>query len=124
MTEPVSWSSIPPTSRPLPARRAPSRARPPVMGSACSGPPPPHGQVVIPAGSISATVLIDVLADSVVEPIESFTLQLDSAVGMTSGTGLSIANTAGGSIAPLGPQVVASTDMAALGSIDPAGIAY
>src|SRR6478736_1928902 len=83
-----------------------------------------HGQVVIPAGSTGATVLIDVLADSVVEPIESFTLQLDSAVGLTSGTGLSITNTASGSITPLGPQVVASTDMAALGSIDPAGIAY
>ena len=83
-----------------------------------------HGQVVIPAGSTSATVLIDVLADSVPEPMESFTLQLDSAVGMTSGAGLSIANTADGSIAPLGPQVVASTDMAALGSTDPAGIAY
>jgi Calx-beta domain-containing protein/hemolysin type calcium-binding protein len=83
-----------------------------------------HGQVVIPAGSTSATVLIDVLADSVPEPVESFTLQLDSAVGMTSGTGLSITNTASGSIAPLGPQVVTSTDMAALGSIDSAGIAY
>jgi hypothetical protein len=83
-----------------------------------------HGQVVIPAGSTSATVLIDVLADNLPELMESFTLQLDSAVGMTSGTGLPIVNTASDFIAPLGPEVVASTDMAALGSTDPAGIAY
>jgi hypothetical protein len=82
------------------------------------------GQVVIPAGSTSATVLIDVLSDNVPELVESFTLQLDSAVGSTSGTGLPILGTASGSIAPLGPQVVAITDMAALGSTDPAGIAY
>src|SRR5215216_5588338 len=82
------------------------------------------GQVVIPACSTSATVLIDVLSDNVPELVESFTLQLDSAVGSTSGTGLPILGTASGSIAPLGPQVVAITDMAALGSTDPAGIAY
>jgi hypothetical protein len=81
-------------------------------------------QMVIPAGSTSATVLIDVLSDNVPELVESFTLQLDSAVGSTSGTGLPILGTASGSIAPLGPQVVAITDMAALGSTDPAGIAY
>jgi hypothetical protein len=83
-----------------------------------------HGQVVIPAGSTSATVLIDVLSDSIPELVESFTLQLESAVGVTSGMGLSIVNTASGFIEPLGPQVIASTDMAALGSNDPAGIAY
>ena len=83
-----------------------------------------HGQVVIPAGSTSATVLINVLTDSVPELVESFTLRLDSAVGVTSGMRLSIASAASGSIAPLGPEVVGSTDMAALGSIDPAGIAY
>jgi hypothetical protein len=83
-----------------------------------------HGQAVIPAGGTSATVLIDVLSDSIPELVESFTLQLESAVGVTSGMGLSIVNTAVGFIEPLGPQVVASTDMAALGSNDPAGIAY
>jgi len=83
------------------------------------------GQVTIPAGSTSATVLIDVLADNVPELVESFTVQLDSAVGVSSGTALSIAgSTASGSIAPLGPEVVSSTNMAALGSTDPAGIAY
>ena len=84
-----------------------------------------HGQVTIAAGSTSATVLIDVLADNLPELMESFNLRLDSAVAITSGTELSIAgSTASGSIAPLGPEVVASTDMAALGSTDPAGIAY
>lgn len=84
-----------------------------------------HSQVVIPAGSISATVLINVLGDNVAEAVESFTLQLESAVGVTSGTALAISGaTANGSIEPLGPQVVASTDMAALGSTDPSGIAY
>jgi hypothetical protein len=84
-----------------------------------------HGQVTIAAGSTSATVLIDVLADNLPELMESFSLRLDSAVGIASGTELSIAGSmASGSIAPLGPTVVASTDMAALGSTDPAGIAY
>jgi hypothetical protein len=84
-----------------------------------------NGQVTIPAGSTSATVLIEVLADDLPEPIESFTLQLNSAVTATSGTGLFIEDsTAGGFIAPPAPTVVTSTDMAALGSTDPAGIAY
>jgi hypothetical protein len=84
-----------------------------------------HGQVTIPAGSTSATVLIDVLADNLPELTESFNLQLDSAVSIASGTELSIADgTASSSIAPPGPTVVASTDMAALGSSDPAGMAY
>lgn len=84
-----------------------------------------NGQVTIPAGSTSATVLIEVLADDLPEPIESFTLQVNSAVTATSGTGLFLEDsTAGGSIAPPAPTVVASTDMAALGSTDPTGIAY
>ena len=46
-------------------------------------------------------------------------------MAISSGTELSIADsTASGSIAPPGLAVVASTDMAALGSTDPAGIAY
>jgi hypothetical protein len=84
-----------------------------------------NGHVTIPAGSTSATVLIDLLADDLPEPVESFKLHLDSAVAVTSGTGLFIGNgTADGSIGPLTPTVVGSTDMAALGSTDPAGIAY
>jgi hypothetical protein len=84
-----------------------------------------NGQVTIPAGSTSATVLVEVLADDRPEATESFTLQLNSAVGVTSGTLLAIDdNTAGGSIAPPAPTVVSSVDMAALGSTDPAGIAY
>jgi hypothetical protein len=84
-----------------------------------------HGQVTIPAGSTSATILIDVLADNLPEPSESFNLRLDSAVAVNSGTELSIADSmADGSIAPPVPAVTASTDMAALGSTDPAGIAY
>jgi hypothetical protein len=84
-----------------------------------------NGQVTIAAGSTSATVLIELLADDVPEAVETFKLHLQSAVGVTSGTQLFIDDsTAGGSIAPPAPQVVASTDMAALGSTDPAGIAY
>jgi hypothetical protein len=83
------------------------------------------GHVIIPAGSTSATILIGLLADDVPEPTESFTLALNSAVGMSSGAGLLIDDsTAAGSIAPPVPTVVASTDMAALGSTDPSGIAY
>jgi hypothetical protein len=84
-----------------------------------------NGHVTIPAGSTSATVLINVLADDLPEPAESFTLKLNSAVGATSGTALSINDSTGvGSISPPAPTVVGSTDMAALGSTDPAGIAY
>ena len=84
-----------------------------------------HGQVTIPAGCTSAAVLIDVRADSLPEPTESFNIQLESAVGVTSGMGFSMADsTAAGSIAPPTPTVVGSTDMAALGSTDPSGIAY
>jgi hypothetical protein len=72
-----------------------------------------HGQVTIPAGSTSATVLINVLDHDVQAPVESFNLHLDSAVGTTSG-----------SIAPLPPEVVAITDTAAFGSSDPFGLAY
>jgi hypothetical protein len=84
-----------------------------------------NGQVTIPAGSTRATVLIDLLADDLPESIESFRLHLDSAVAVTSGMELFIGNgTADGSIGPLAPAVVGSTDMAALGSTDPSGIAY
>ena len=82
-----------------------------------------HGQVTIPAGSTSATVLIDVLGHEA--PVESFTLRLESAVGATSGTAFSIAgSTASGSIVPLAPEVVAITDTTALGSGDPFGLTY
>jgi len=84
-----------------------------------------HGQVIIPAGSTSATVLIPVLASDAPEPVESFNLHLESAVGVTSGAAFSIpGSTASGSIAPPVPTVVASTDMTAYGSTDPAGITY
>jgi hypothetical protein len=84
-----------------------------------------HGQVTIPAGSTSATVLIDVLNHDVPAPVESFQLQLESAVGTTTGTAFSIAgSTASGSIAQPPPEVVAITDTAAFGSQDPFGLAY
>ena len=84
-----------------------------------------HGQVLIPAGSTSATVLINLLAGDPSVPVESFNLHLDSAVGTTSGTALSIAgSTASGSIASQSPEVVAITDTAAFGSSDPFGLAY
>ena len=84
-----------------------------------------NGQVTIPAGSTSATVLIDLLADDLPESVESFRLHLNSVVAVTSGTELSLPTAQ--PTAPSrrsAPAVVASTDMAALGSTDPAGIAY
>jgi hypothetical protein len=84
-----------------------------------------HGHMTIPAGSTSATVLIDLLAGDPSMPVESFNLHLDSAVGATSGTAFSIAgSTASGSIAPLPPEVVAITGTTAFGSPDPMGLAY
>ena len=84
-----------------------------------------HGQVTIPAGSTGATVLIPVLAENDFEPVESFNLHVDSAVGATTGTAISIAgSTASGSIVQPPPEVVAITDTAAFGSPDPMGLAY
>lgn len=84
-----------------------------------------HGQMVIPAGSTSATVLVNLLAGDPSMPVENFNLHLESAVGMTSGTALFVAgDTASGSITSLPPEVVAITDTAALGSPDPMGLAY
>jgi Ca2+-binding RTX toxin-like protein len=57
--------------------------------------------------------------------VESFNLHIDSAVRATSGTSFSIAgSSASGSLAPLPPEIVAITDTAACGSLDPMGIAY
>ncbi len=84
-----------------------------------------HGQVVIPAGSTSATVLVNVLDHDVQEPVELFNLHVELAVGVATSTAFSIANsTASGSIAPLAPSVVAITDTAAFGSQDPFGLTY
>jgi hypothetical protein len=85
-----------------------------------------HGQVVIRAGSTSATILISVLDENAAEPAaQSFNLQLESAVGVLSGTQLSVAgSTASGFIASLPPEVVAITDTAAFGSSDPFGLTY
>lgn len=83
-----------------------------------------HGQVTIPAGSTSATVLINAL-DGNPSQVDSFNLQLESAVGVTSSTAFSIAgSTATGSLAPLPPEVVAITDTTAFGSPDPMGLVY
>ena len=83
-----------------------------------------HGQVTIPAGSTSATVLVNAL-DGNPSQVDSFSLQLESAVGVTSSTAFSIAgSTASGSLAPLPPEVVAITDTTTFGSPDPMGLAY
>ena len=84
-----------------------------------------HGQVVIPAGSTSATVLVNLLAGDPTMPVENFNLHLESAVGMTSGTAIPVAgDTASGSITSMAPEVVAITDTGAFGSADPMGLAY
>ena len=85
-----------------------------------------NGRVTIPAGSTSASVLIDLLADDLPEPVQSFKLHLDFGSGRDQRHGAvhSGIDTADGSIGPLAPTVVGSTDMAALGITDPAGIAY
>ena len=83
-----------------------------------------HGQVTIPAGSTSATVLVNAL-DGNPSQVNSFSLQLESAVGVTSSAAFSIAgSTASGSLAPLPPEVVAITDTTTYGSPDPMGLAY
>lgn len=84
-----------------------------------------HGQVVIPAGSTSASVLINVLNADAVGSNHSFSLQLESAVGATSGTAYSITGTtADGTIAPLPPEVVKITDLTPYGIGDPFGLTY
>jgi hypothetical protein len=96
-----------------------------VAGNDFIGVPYRTGQVTIAAGSTSATILIELLGDDLPEGIETFKLDLHSAELVTSGTKLMIDDSSGrGSIAPPLPRVVASTDMAAYGNTDPAGIAF
>jgi hypothetical protein len=82
------------------------------------------GTLTFAAGQATQTVLVTINGDSFVEPNETFFFNLTNATGGTivDGQGLgTITNDDGGGAEP---TVVASTNMAALGSTDPAGIAY
>jgi hypothetical protein len=81
------------------------------------------GTLTFAAGQATRTVSVTINGDTSVEPNETFFFNLTNATGGTivDGQGLgTISNDDGSS----GPTVVASTNMAALGSTDPAGIAY
>jgi len=82
------------------------------------------GTATFAAGQATQTVSVTINGDTSVEPSETFFLNLTNATNggtILDGQGLgTITNDDGGS----GPTVVASTNMAALGSPDPAGIAY
>jgi RTX calcium-binding nonapeptide repeat (4 copies)/Calx-beta domain len=96
-----------------------------VAGSDFVGVPYRTGQAIIPAGSTSATIFIELLGDDTPEALETFKLELHSAKLVTSGTNLIVDDSSGrGSIAPPLARVVASTDMAAYGNTDSAGIAF
>ena len=81
------------------------------------------GTLSFAAGQATRTVSVTINGDTSVEPNETFFFNLTNATDGTivDGQGLgTITNDDGSS----GPTVVASTNMAALGSTDPSGIAY
>lgn len=82
-------------------------------------------QVVIPAGSGSAYVRVEILDDPFLENEETFSVVLQSASLASDGQPLPIAApTATATIIDETPRVVSSIDTAALGIPDPSGIAY
>jgi hypothetical protein len=88
-----------------------------------------NATATIAAGSLSTTVLVNLINDSVAESSEAFTLQLNSAQLASSGTALTITDNSGtGNIADndgLGPPaVLAIHDTRPIGSTDPSGLAY
>ena len=81
------------------------------------------GTLSFAAGQATRTVSVTINGDTSIEPNETFFFNLTNATGGTiiDGQGLgTISNDDGSS----GPTVVASTNMEALGSTDPSGIAY
>ncbi|WP_407153969.1 hypothetical protein [Bradyrhizobium sp. STM 3557] len=92
------------------------------------------GADIMYRGACDDLAQVDNMADMVSERtidagnpslVESFDLQIDWAVGATSGTAFSIAgSSASVSLASPPPAIVAITDTAALGSLDLIGITY
>jgi Ca2+-binding RTX toxin-like protein len=81
--------------------------------------------IVIRAGTISATVNVSLLLDSVVETLpETYTVQILSAT-LPNGTNLPLGtHIAGGLIAENPNHVVNIIDTRSLGTVDPSGLAY
>jgi len=76
-------------------------------------------------GTSTQTVSVTIRGDTIYEPNEKFFLNLTNATnGGTILDGQGLGTILNDDVAPVGPHVVASTDMAALGSTDPSGIAY
>jgi hypothetical protein len=80
--------------------------------------------VVIPAGTMTAYVAIELLDDDIAEGLESFEVRIDSARLATSGHTLATGAAATGTISDEGPVVAKVHDLAALGIPDPSGLAY
>lgn len=83
------------------------------------------GQVRIAAGAMGATIRIDLLNDELLEGGEDFQVRIDSAQLATGGTALPVTTSLlTAHIVDEGPSVARISDMAAIGSSDPSGIAY
>lgn len=85
----------------------------------------PAPSVTIAAGATTFYLPVELIDDSYAEWREDFTLRIDSAIGVTTGTSYTInPSTASVFIVDEGPCVVAETMTAALGITDPSAIAY
>lgn len=80
--------------------------------------------VIIPAGSVNAVAIVDLIDDNIEENAEDFSLVLNSATD-GAGTPLTITGgTASATIVDEGPMVVNIIDTRPIGSTDPSGLAY
>lgn len=83
----------------------------------------PNGSVVIPAGNVSAVVLVSLLDDNIREDSESFSLEITSATS-SSGPIATTGGPASAAIADEGIFIVNNFDTVAIGSTDPSGLVY
>lgn len=86
-------------------------------------------QATIAAGTTWTTVYVDLLDDTLLEQIETLSLQIDSAVTAITGTNVALSRSlATGSIeddeTPAPPAIVQIIDTRPIGSTDPSGLAW
>lgn len=81
--------------------------------------------ILIKAGQTTVYVPVALLNDSMAEGVENFSLRVDGAQFVGSGSTVQIgAGLAQGSITDEGPSIVAVHDLVAMGMIDPSAVAY
>ncbi|MGE5767843.1 MAG: Calx-beta domain-containing protein, partial [Bacteroidota bacterium] len=82
-----------------------------------------NGQAVIPAGELLVNVSVELIDDAATEPVEAFTVQINSAALASSGSALQINDASGGGTIAASDKVFIH-DAAAFGCPDPAGLTF